>query len=343
MKTYFNQIFLLLALTSAISSCQQTSESRITNEILQNKNLDELRVIRNEIFARHGYIFKSEDLRQYFSTKNWYKPKFDDVTERLSEGDKANISMIVARENELSNRSQKKVKQINLAKPIELVVYKSDSGNDFQNTAIKKFLEEQRQPIIEDFKNYWSFDIKAKNFYFKIIKKSIWRIGNKNFAIIKLAVNGRSENSSGDAFNNYLLKLEEHKAHMIYETKFFQPECGTPNYNFGVLSSMQLGNQKYSVLTQETEFEPCHCVSKKRSIDWLIFDDEYISFLQKLEKSYSDSHNNTCEDQKPSELRETKHLSKNSKLIAKVTYFEDGKQINTEEKVIKLKYGIALF
>ncbi|WP_078775722.1 YARHG domain-containing protein [Fibrobacter intestinalis] len=29
-------------------------------------------ILRNSIFARHGYIFKSEDLKAYFSKFNWY-------------------------------------------------------------------------------------------------------------------------------------------------------------------------------------------------------------------------------------------------------------------------------
>ncbi len=35
---------------------------------------DELRLLRNEIFARHGHVFKSEDLRGHFSRTSWYEP-----------------------------------------------------------------------------------------------------------------------------------------------------------------------------------------------------------------------------------------------------------------------------
>ncbi|KAA0548385.1 YARHG domain-containing protein [Bacillus sp. BGMRC 2118] len=34
----------------------------------------ELRLARNEIYARHGYVFNSEDLQRYFSAQNWYFP-----------------------------------------------------------------------------------------------------------------------------------------------------------------------------------------------------------------------------------------------------------------------------
>ena len=31
-------------------------------------------IARNEIYARHGYIFNDPDLKAYFSKKSWYKP-----------------------------------------------------------------------------------------------------------------------------------------------------------------------------------------------------------------------------------------------------------------------------
>lgn len=35
-------------------------------------NAEELRLIRNEIYARHGYIFGDKKLKSYFSAKEWY-------------------------------------------------------------------------------------------------------------------------------------------------------------------------------------------------------------------------------------------------------------------------------
>ncbi len=40
----------------------------------------ELRIMRNEIYARHGYIFSSDDLRQYFGRQSWYHPTTKNVT-----------------------------------------------------------------------------------------------------------------------------------------------------------------------------------------------------------------------------------------------------------------------
>ena len=37
---------------------------------------DEIRIALNEIYARHGRIFQSEDLNAHFSSKSWYEPKY---------------------------------------------------------------------------------------------------------------------------------------------------------------------------------------------------------------------------------------------------------------------------
>lgn len=41
---------------------------------LESYTKEELRLARNEIFARHGMIFNIEDLDNYFATKSWYVP-----------------------------------------------------------------------------------------------------------------------------------------------------------------------------------------------------------------------------------------------------------------------------
>lgn len=61
---------------------------------------DELRLLRNIIYAKHGKIFKSSDLSNYFSKYfEWYKPIYDDVDNLLSENEKQNINLIQLYEN----------------------------------------------------------------------------------------------------------------------------------------------------------------------------------------------------------------------------------------------------
>ena len=60
-----------------------------------------LRLLRNEIFARHGYKFKSEDLRVFFGMMEWYKPDTNDINElrkRLNITEMTNVGVINAEE-----------------------------------------------------------------------------------------------------------------------------------------------------------------------------------------------------------------------------------------------------
>ena len=56
--------------------------------------LPNLKIMRNEIFARHGYKFKTKDMADYFGAKAWYKPQYDDVTSKLTPIETLNIALI---------------------------------------------------------------------------------------------------------------------------------------------------------------------------------------------------------------------------------------------------------
>ena len=40
---------------------------------IQGLSKQQLRYARNEIYARHGRKFQSQDLRNYFNSKSWYQ------------------------------------------------------------------------------------------------------------------------------------------------------------------------------------------------------------------------------------------------------------------------------
>ncbi|WP_234859097.1 YARHG domain-containing protein [Aquimarina aquimarini] len=65
----------------------------LTEKELNSKSINELRIIRNKIFAKKGYVFKSKDLQQYFKAKKWYVPK-ENLKISLSEIEKQNIELI---------------------------------------------------------------------------------------------------------------------------------------------------------------------------------------------------------------------------------------------------------
>src|SRR5881392_1076214 len=73
----------------------------IADRMLRGLSLHELRLLRNEIYARHGRIFKTTWIQQYFGNQPWYDPKEDFKDEDLTGPDKTNIETIVAYENKL--------------------------------------------------------------------------------------------------------------------------------------------------------------------------------------------------------------------------------------------------
>lgn len=76
----------------------------LTREDLEEFTKEQLRLARNEIYARHGMIFGDEELDQYFASKSWYTPKvsiadfYDQVNMSLIE--EGNITLIRSVEQE---------------------------------------------------------------------------------------------------------------------------------------------------------------------------------------------------------------------------------------------------
>ena len=58
----------------------------------------ELKIMRNEIFARHGYIFKTADMKNHFASKSWYTPRYNDVNNMLTDVEIQNIKLIQSME-----------------------------------------------------------------------------------------------------------------------------------------------------------------------------------------------------------------------------------------------------
>jgi hypothetical protein len=66
-----------------------------------NLTKDELYILRNTIFAKYGYRFVSENLRNYFSQFSWYNGIKNNVENELTEIDWKNIRLIQRLENDL--------------------------------------------------------------------------------------------------------------------------------------------------------------------------------------------------------------------------------------------------
>ena len=56
----------------------QTAVEYISGEDLANFNYDEIRLIRYEMYARHGRKFSDPDMDYYFESRSWYTPLYDE-------------------------------------------------------------------------------------------------------------------------------------------------------------------------------------------------------------------------------------------------------------------------
>jgi len=131
-------LYILIGLV--IISCQNKTETihsvikspNIVEGIILSSKIDsveisemisaDLRLLRNEIFARHGYIFKSPELTDFFSKFEWYQPNLtsDQIDKVLTEIDRFNISLIKSVEQE-NNKSD-------LTRPLDLESFSDKFG-----------------------------------------------------------------------------------------------------------------------------------------------------------------------------------------------------------------------
>ncbi len=75
----------------------------LSEEEVRSTSAENLFIGRNEIFARHGYIFKNEDLRAHFESTSWYVgtvPGDQFSNEVLNDFEKKNIELIKKIEEE---------------------------------------------------------------------------------------------------------------------------------------------------------------------------------------------------------------------------------------------------
>jgi hypothetical protein len=77
------------------------STETLTLDILPYYTKAELRIMRNEIFARHGYKFNSAGMQNHFGDERWYEGTSSDVSHKLTPLEKLNIEIIQFLEKEI--------------------------------------------------------------------------------------------------------------------------------------------------------------------------------------------------------------------------------------------------
>jgi len=71
------------------------SKKLLTKQDVENMHTGDLEVIRNSIFARHGYSFKTRKMRYIFDQYvEWYMPVSDDVRGQLTDVEQKNVDLL---------------------------------------------------------------------------------------------------------------------------------------------------------------------------------------------------------------------------------------------------------
>ncbi len=79
----------------------------ITYSYLNTQTQKQVRLILNEMYARHGYIFSSQEYSNYFNSKSWYTPLYtsaEQVEGYFNSVERKNKEIIVAYEKEKGYR-----------------------------------------------------------------------------------------------------------------------------------------------------------------------------------------------------------------------------------------------
>ena len=66
----------------------------LTSDDVNNLYKDDLRYMRNAIYARHGYSFKLKEVREWFDNEDWYMPISTDVRKKLTATEIKNEKLI---------------------------------------------------------------------------------------------------------------------------------------------------------------------------------------------------------------------------------------------------------
>ncbi len=86
----------------------ESSEKLLKESDLKELSDEELRIARNEIYARHGRKFQAEDLQKYFGEMDWYEGKIepdDFKDEMLSDIERENANLIKEVEEDRQKRN----------------------------------------------------------------------------------------------------------------------------------------------------------------------------------------------------------------------------------------------
>lgn len=104
MKFY---LFIILLITITVKAqnkidCSKCSLELIDESKLKNEDIYSLKLLKNEIYARKGYVFSSPEYANIFKKYSWYKPVANNSSIVYSDTEIKNIAILTQRIGEIS-------------------------------------------------------------------------------------------------------------------------------------------------------------------------------------------------------------------------------------------------
>ncbi len=140
-------------------------ETAIAPELLKGLSLYELRLLRNEVYARRGKRFHTGWIQNYFTDEGWYRPHKDYREPKLSAIEARNVAVIVEAETRMHDSLT--------TKPIDVALF----DNLYLEDA-RKLREEIYAHHGKIFTDHWT------NGYFRSFK---WYKPDPNFSVKSLS------------------------------------------------------------------------------------------------------------------------------------------------------------
>ena len=122
----------------------------LTEDKLKGLSILELRILREEFYARHGKKFDAPGIRDYFNWRDWYKPAKNQSAIKLNKIEQQNVDLITAYESKVRERlSTENLKDETLGDMFaeDLRVLRNEiyarRGRIFKDVELQKYFESQ--------------------------------------------------------------------------------------------------------------------------------------------------------------------------------------------------------
>ncbi|MBW1296893.1 YARHG domain-containing protein [Aquimarina litoralis] len=178
-------LFFSLLLQAQLEDCSACDTQKYTKKDFAKKSLYDLQLLRNEIFARHQYIFKDERLLEHFQDYSWYQPDYNNPPEiTLNDIENANIALIKSAESNIKSKRKRLISELKELKRV-LTVNDTITINLFLDNGLRD--EVNPEVALNELKSIFSkINLKDVNWY---RNEALYKVSTDNgFSIIETSL-----------------------------------------------------------------------------------------------------------------------------------------------------------